>query len=146
MSLEDGPNAGDVLKALMKHFTEEPYARLLGIQLAQLEQGRALVKMAISDDMNNIFGATHGGAIFSLMDAAFELAVNSHGTVAVALNVSVNYISPALAGETLYAEGREISRSNRISTCDIMVRGGDGRMVATCQAMAYRKKDKLPFL
>ncbi|MGA9099392.1 MAG: PaaI family thioesterase [Methanotrichaceae archaeon] len=136
----------DVLKSLAENFEKEPYARLLGIQLEELEQGRALVKMNLSEDFNNIFGATHGGTIFSLMDAAFELTVNSHGTVAVALNVSVNYINPVSAGETIYAEGMEVSRSNRISTCKIDVKGGDGRVIATCQAMAYRKKDKLPFL
>lgn len=140
------PNADDVLKAFAKHFQDEPYAKLMGIQLSELTPGRAIVKMELSDNKNNIFGMTHGGAIFSLMDAAFELAVNSHGTVAVALNVSVNYISPAFPGETIHAEAREESRSNRISTCDISVRGGDGRLIATCQAMAYRKKDKLPFL
>ena len=136
----------DVLKSLAEHFEKEPYARLLGIQLAELEQGRALVKMNLSEDDNNIFGATHGGAIFSLMDAAFELTVNSHGTIAVALNISVNYINPALPGETIYAEGLEVSKSNRIATCRIEVKGGDGRTIATCQTMAYRKKDRLPFL
>ena len=136
----------DVLRSLEEHFEKEPYARLLGIQLEELEEGRALVKMSLSADNNNIFGATHGGAIFSLMDAAFELTVNSHGTIAVALNVSINYINPVSAGETIYAEGREVSKSNRIATCKIEVKGEDGRIIATCQAMAYRKKDKLPFL
>lgn len=136
----------DVLRSLAEHFEKEPYARLLGIRLEELEPGHALVKMNLTTDNNNIFGAIHGGAIFSLMDSVFELTVNSHGTVAVALNVSVNYINPALAGETIHAEGWEISRSNRISTCKIEVKGGDGRIIATCQSMAYRKKDKLPFL
>jgi acyl-CoA thioesterase len=136
----------DILKSLAYNFEKEPYAILLGIKLAKLEEGCALVKMELSEDKNNLFAATHGGAIFSLMDAAFELAVNSHGTVAVALNVSVNYVSPVLAGETIYAEAVEVSRSSRISTCDIKVKGGDGRLIATCQAMAYRKKDRLPFL
>ncbi len=139
-------NADDILKALKDHFEKEPYARLLGVQLVNLEPGCALVKMNVSEDKNNIFGMTHGAAIFSLIDAAFELAVNSHGTVAVALNVSVNYISAAKAGEMIYAEARETSRSNRISTCEIRVKGEDDRVVATCQCMAYRKRDKLPFL
>ena len=136
----------DQLKSLAEHFEKEPYARLLGIGLEELEEGRAVVKMKLSADDNNLLGATHGGAIFSLIDAAFELTVNSHGTVAVALNVSINYINPVFAGETICAEGIEVSRSNRIATCRIVVRGEDGRDIATCQTMAYRKKDKLPFL
>ncbi|MBN1236232.1 MAG: DUF4442 domain-containing protein, partial [Methanotrichaceae archaeon] len=73
------------LAALEKHFAEEPYAGIFGIRIVELEAGRALLKMKTSENMNNLFGMTHGAAIFSLVDAAFELTVNSHGTVAVAL-------------------------------------------------------------
>jgi len=102
--------------------------------------------MKTTPSMNNLFGMTHGGAIFSLVDAAFALAVNSHGTVAVALSVNMNYLNAPLPGESLRAEGREVNKSRKISACQITVTGEDGRLIATCQAMAYRKKDKLPFL
>ena len=46
----------------------------------------------------------------------------------------------------LRALGLEVNRSRKISACQITVTGEDGRLVATCQAMAYRKKDRLPFL
>ncbi|MDM7911982.1 MAG: hotdog fold thioesterase [Methanotrichaceae archaeon] len=131
---------------LAEKFREEPYAKLFGIDLVELGYGRALVKMEVKEEMMNLFGMAHGGAVFSLMDAAFELAANSYGTVAVALAMSVNYINPALAGRTLYAEAREVSRSSRISTYDLDVKGSEGELIASCQAMAYRKKDKLPFL
>ncbi len=134
------------LAVLEKRFCEEPYAKMFGIRIVELEAGRALLMMKTSENMNNLFGTTHGAAIFSLVDAAFELAVNSHGTVAVALGANMNYLSAPLAGESLRAEGREVNRSRKISACHISVTGEDGRLIATCQALAYRKKDKLPFL
>lgn len=136
----------ECLAALEKHFAQEPYARIFGIRIVELEEGRALLEMKTTASMNNLFGMTHGGAIFSLVDAAFELAVNSHGTVAVALGVNMNYLNAPLPGESLRAEGREVNRSRKISACQINVTGEDGRLIATCQAMAYRKKDTLPFL
>ena len=136
----------ECLAALEKHFAQEPYARIFGIRIVELEEGRALLEMKTTPSMNNLFGMTHGGAIFSLVDAAFELAVNSHGTVAVALGANMNYLNAPLPGESLRAEGREVNRSRKISACQITVTGEDGRLVATCQAMAYRKKDRLPFL
>ncbi len=136
----------DTLKAIGDKFMDEPYAKLFKMDLVELDCGSAQVKMDISRDMANLFGVAHGGAVFSLMDAAFELAANSYGTVAVALSMSVNYISPAPVGKTFFAKAREISRSSRISTYELTVHDGDGRLVASCQAMAYRKKDKLPFL
>jgi len=50
--------------------------------------------MTFTPDMENMFGMAHGGAIFSLIDAAFEVASNSHGTMAVALNMNVYYLAP----------------------------------------------------
>lgn len=132
--------------SLKEKFAQEPYARIFGIEVVELEAGHAILKMKTKEMMNNIFGTIHGAAIYSLLDAAFELTVNSHGTVAVALGVSVNYLSPARSGETLQAEGRETNRSRKISSCEIRATGEDGRLVATCQALAYIMKDRLPFL
>ncbi|MDD2835303.1 MAG: PaaI family thioesterase [Methanothrix sp.] len=134
------------LAALEKQFCEEPYAKSFGIELVELEAGHAILRMLTSEKMNNLLGTIHGAAIFSLVDATFELTVNSHGTVAVALSVNMNYINAPLPGEILQAEGREINRSRKISACQISVTGEDGRLIATCQTLAYRKKDKLPFL
>jgi len=136
----------DVLQILRDRFSEEPYARIFGIEIVKLEPGHATVLMRTTDRMNNLFASTHGAAIYSLLDAAFELTVNSHGTVAVALQVNVNYLSAAVPGETLTADGREVNRSRKIAACEIRVTGEDGRLVATSQTLAFRKKDPLPFL
>ena len=98
---------------------------MMGLKLVEVGPGIALVELKLSENTKNIFGATHGAAVFSLIDGAFEVAANSHGTVAVALNVNVSYINPSTPGE---------------------VKNDKGDLIATCQAMAYRKKDPLPFL
>lgn len=136
----------DHLSGLKKRFLEEPYAKSFGIEIVELEEGRALLEMRTSKSMNNIFECTHGAAIYSLIDAAFELSVNSHGTVAVALGVNVNYLSGPRPSERLRAIGQEVNRTRRIAACEIKVTGEDGRLIASCQALAYCKPDKLPFL
>jgi acyl-CoA thioesterase len=136
----------ELFSIFKRKFEAEPYVEKLGMRLVEMEPGRAAVEMDMTRENENIFGGVHGGAIYSLIDGAFEAAANSHGTVAVALNVNVSYVAPAVSGETLRAEARELSRSARISTCFIEVRKADGTLIATCQATAYRKKDPLPFL
>ena len=91
--------------------------------------------------MRNMFGMAHGGAIFSLIDEAFEVASNSHGTVSVALSMSVTYVSSPKKGETLQAEAEEVSRSNRVATYDIRVKTAGGDLNALCQALLYRKRE-----
>jgi acyl-CoA thioesterase len=135
-----------VLDALSKRVQWEPYAQVLGLSLKKLDEGYSLVEMTASDEMQNILGNTHGGAIFSLIDEAFETASNSHGTIAVALNMNVTFIAPPSPGEVLQAEAKEINLTPRTATYLINVTGNGNRLIATCQALVYRKKEALPFL
>lgn len=135
-----------VIEAIKQRVAAEPFARKLGLRLLRLEPGYALVEMDLKSDMVNIFGMAHGGAIFSLIDEAFEISCNAHGTVAVALNMTVTYHRPPTKGGVLRAESKEIYRSNKTATYEIKVTDGENILIASCQALAYRKKEKLPFL
>jgi acyl-CoA thioesterase len=136
----------EIFEAIRKRVAEEPYAKKMGLKLVEVAEGYALVEMKFTEDMENVFGMAHGGAIFSLIDEAFEVASNSHGTVAVALSMSVTYVSSPKKGEALLAEGKEMSRSNRVATYDIRVKTKGGDLITICQALVYRKRDPLPFL
>jgi acyl-CoA thioesterase len=135
-----------LLEKIKKNIEEEPYAKLFGIKVVELRQGYSLVEMKALKKYENIFSITHGGAVFSLMDVAFGSAANSYGTVAVALDVNINYIRPAVTGDILRAEAKEVSRGNKIATYNVIVRNGMGKVVASSQAVAFLKKDRLPFL
>jgi acyl-CoA thioesterase len=135
-----------VREAIAKQMESEPFARKFGLKLVHLSDGHSVVEMTVRDDMSNMFGTAHGGAIFALIDSAFETASNSHGTIAVALNVTVNYVAAASRGDTLTAEAYEIARTRKTANYDIRVYDGRRSLIASCQALAYRKGVLLPFL
>lgn len=135
----------DVTTTLMKKAEKEPYARMLDMRVIEAGAGSSRVEMILTPRMENIFGMAHGGAVFSLIDEAFEMASNSHGTMAVALNMNVTYIAAARTGDVLRAEAREDARTRRTAHYDITVHNGDGGLVATCSALVYRKDKPLPF-
>ena len=135
-----------IIDAIKQQMENEPFARKLGLALVLLEPGRATVEMAPQAENANLFGMTHGGAIFSLIDEAFQLACNSHGTLAVALNVAVTYHQPPDRQSKLRAEAEEVHRSRKTATYEIKVVDEKGALVATCLALAYRKGDPLPFV
>lgn len=136
----------NILKSLSERIKIEPYARKLGIRLVDLRQGFAVVEMESREDMDNVFGMTHGGAIFSLIDEAFQLSCNSYGTVALALNVNVTYHRSPERMSRLRAASEEIHRSGKTATYRITVTDEKGNIIASCMALAYRKSEKLPFL
>ena len=124
---------------ILKKISEEPFARKMGLRLIQVDEGYALVEMTVDDSLLNLFGTVHGGAIFSLIDGAFEAASNSHGTVAVAVNLNVTYTAPAKPGSILRAEAKEIHLGGRTATYDIRVTDLEGTLIAVCHALVYRK-------
>lgn len=135
----------NILESIVKRVESEPYAKKMGLRLIKVEPGYALVEMTLKDDLKNIFDMTHGGAIFSLIDEAFEISVNSHGTVAVALNMSVTFHRTPKREGVLRCESKEAYKSKKTASYDIRVTDEDGALVASCSALAYRKQESLPF-
>jgi acyl-CoA thioesterase len=136
----------EVIQSIRRNVQQEPFARKLGLRLIKAEPGYALVEMEPKEELSNIFGMTHGAAIFSLIDEAFEVSCNTHGTVAVALSVTVTYHRAPDQRSKLCAESKEIHRSAKTGTYEIKVRDEHGVLIASCTALCYRKKEKLPFL
>ena len=135
-----------VKEAIFRQVEKEPFAKKFGLKLVDLEEGFSKVEMIFAPDMENIFGLAHGGALFALIDEAFETASNSHGTTAVALSMSVTYVSSPAPGSKLFAEAKEFSLTNRTANYDIKVFDEKRNLIAACQALVYRKGNPLPFL
>ena len=136
----------NVRNAFFRQVEKEPFARKFGIKLADMDEGYSKVEMMFTPDMENILGMAHGGAIFALIDEAFETASNSHGTIAVALNMNITYVSSPSPGSKLIAEAREFSRTQKTASYDIKVVDEKNNLIASCQALVYRKGSPLPFL
>lgn len=134
-----------VKREFVRRVKEEPFARNLGIELVEVGEGTSKVRMTATPEMSNLFGMIHGGAIFALIDEAFETASNSHGTLAVALNMNITYLNAPAAGSLLTAEAQEINRTRKTATYDIRVTDDQGTLIAVCNALVYRKGQPLPF-
>lgn len=137
----------EVKKAIYAAVENEPFARRLDMTLKALDDGYALVEMPYNPAVNdNIYKRAHGGAVYGIIDEAFEASCQTDGTIAVAMNVNVTYISSPLPGAILQAESRQISQTKKTTGFYIQVTDQDDRLIATCQALAYRTGKVIPFL
>jgi len=136
-----------IKNAIESAVKREPLARTFKIELLELDTGTSAVEMVYDPDMmSNIYDRAHGGAIFALIDEAFETACQTHGTISVALNVNVTYIVSPREKTRLRAEAREMSRTKKTATYDIKVYGPDRDLIAICQALAFQTGKPIPFL
>jgi len=137
----------NIKKAIFDAVEKEPLALTLGIRLVELDSGYSLVEMKYNPlKMDNIYSMTHGGAVYALIDEAFETAGQTHGTIAVALNVNVTYAASPAKGIMLKAEAKEVCKTRKTASYDIKVTEDNGKLIATCQALAYRTGKPIPFL
>ena len=131
------------MEEIKRCLKNDRFAALANIELLTVSPGHATTKMVLHPHHLNGLGSVQGGAIFTLADFAFAAACNSHGTVAVALNVSITFLKAATTG-TLWAEAREVSKNFKVGSYAVEVKDDQGDLVAQFQGLAYRKKDKLP--
>jgi acyl-CoA thioesterase len=136
-----------VREAIYRAVEKEPFARNMGMELVGLDEGFSAVEMTYEPErMDNIYGRAHGGSLFALIDEAFEAVAQSDGTIAVALNVNVTYAASPEPGARLRAEARVVNATKRTASYDIRVTENGGRLIATCQALAFRTGKPIPFL
>lgn len=136
-----------VKKAIFQAVKNEPFARVMNMELVELDLGHSVVHMTYEPEkMNNIYDRAHGGALFALIDEAFETAGQTDGTVAVALNVNVTYVSSPKPGLQLRAEARRVSQTKKTASYDIKVTDENGDLIALCQALAFNTGKPIPFL
>lgn len=136
-----------VKNAISNAVENEPFAKAMKINLMELERGFSVVEMIYDPEkMNNIYARAHGGALFALIDEAFETASQTDGTIAVAMNVNVTYVSSPEPGVKLRAEAKRVSQTKKTAGYDIRVSDANGHLIATCSALAYQTGKPIPFL
>jgi len=105
-------------------------AHALGIELLGVGPGTARMQMAVRADMANVHNTCHGGLIYTLADATFAYACNSHNKNAVAVTCLIEYMRPAFVGDVLTASGGEQGLEGRNGVYDIRVDNQNGELVA----------------
>jgi len=128
---------------VMERFIDQDrYAQYLGVEICEWGEGYAKAKLELDRNHLNSVNTVHGGVLFSLADSAFSVASNSHGTVAVAIQVCISYFK-AVSGGTLYAEAREVSRNPKLATYLIEVSDDTGSLLGLFQGTVYRKSARI---
>ena len=104
-----------------------PFFCLMGIDIATMEEGRAVLRMEVRPDMLNGVGWLQGGIFTALADEAIALALSpmlSAGEGIATISESTTFIKGAREG-FLVAEGRVVRKGRRIAFTEGEVRADD---------------------
>jgi uncharacterized protein (TIGR00369 family) len=108
-----------------------PYYELLGIEPVEAGEGRAVVALAESPHIANSHGAVHGGAVFSLLDAACAAAARSAlppGSSAMSINLNITYLEQGHG--RLTGTGRVLRSGRTVIAAEAEAHDARGTLVA----------------
>ncbi|MBN1522315.1 MAG: PaaI family thioesterase [Candidatus Aureabacteria bacterium] len=105
------------------------------IGITTQDEGKSFL-LKIEEHHLNSHGSAHGGVVFTLADRAFARSVNTAGKTAVAMEMKINYLLPAMKGDVLVARSHVIKEGKRTTVCLIEVTRGEEK-VAILLATAF---------
>lgn len=130
-------------KVLKKMTDEDAFSRWMGLVVDEIGAGFCKLHYTIQPDMLNGFAMVHGGIVFAAADSAFAFACNSHGRLAVALDVAITFTKSAKVGELLRVEAKELHLGHKISLYDITTTNEKGEVLAVFKGTAYRTSKEI---
>ena len=109
-----------------------PIAELLGFDVEEIGDGRAVGVMQAGPQHANPMGTLHGGVLCDLADAAMGMAFASTlgpGESFTTVSLSINFFRPVWQSR-LRAEGHVLTRGKNVGYIECEVTDQDGKQVA----------------
>ena len=113
-------------------FSRVAYARFLGLEMCETEDGRMAICLDVRDELKQNHGVIHGGAIASLIDTASAfaiLAVLQENEKVTTTDLTIHYLRPVTSGR-MVAQGKIVRAGRRRFVVSVEVQN-DGRLAAT---------------
>lgn len=116
-----------------------PFADLLGVRRATMEDGRCRFEVTVRREHMNPHGVVHGGLVYALVDYAMGGAVTSRlqpGERCATLEIKINYLAPVSEGR-IAAEAWVVARTARVAVLEARVHADGDRLVALATGSFY---------
>ena len=105
------------------------FKNLLGLDVARLDDGSAVIELDAGEAHLNPHGTVHGGAIATLVDSAMGAAISTDGTAPVTIEMKVTYLQPGRPGK-LRAAAKVRKRGKRILIAEAEVTDEGDELIA----------------
>jgi uncharacterized protein (TIGR00369 family) len=120
------------MKGVSPDYWPYPIPKFLGMELMEVEEGYAKVKVVVKPEWLNPTGIAHGGILVTLMDEMMGLCTytlnmpNPFSTI----NLTADFFKSAAPGSVMIAEGRIIKSGRQIVNAESVICNEAGQMLA----------------
>jgi len=110
------------------------FNKVLAFRLVSAGGGKARMEVDVREELQNLGGTLHGGAIATLVDDAGTIAImtaDREGRPGVTTDLNVSYFAPALGGTKVYADATVLKIGKTLAFVSVdITRATDGVLVA----------------
>ncbi len=124
-------------------WTGDAASRSTGMEMTEIDEGRATFDLNVTSQHVNGHGICHGGVIFMLADTTFAFACNSRNQSSLVQHCQISYVAPARLNDRLSAVAREVSLVGRNGIYDVHVTNQNNESIAEFRGFSRAIKGAL---
>jgi len=126
------------IKEIAERFKADEYAvGLTGIEIVDVKKHYAKTKLTVGTKHMNALGIMQGGALFTLADFTFAVALNAgQEDTIVAIECHISFLKPVTEG-VLFAESKLVSKSRSLIAQDVTITNEQGNVIAVFHGRGF---------
>ena len=125
---------------------QPPFAEFMGMKITRLSKDKVEAEIFVREELNNRFGAMHGGAVMALADNLGGTATTANlgpGQSTTTIESKTNFFAAIPIGDVAKAECTPLHRGRTTMVWQTRITRGDGKLcalVTQTQLVLERKK------
>ena len=112
---------------------QPPFANFMGMKVTLVSKDKVEAEIFVREELNNRFGAMHGGAVMALADNLGGTATFANlpeGGRTATIESKTNFFAPIPVGDTAHAECTPLHRGRTTMVWQTRITRNDGRLCA----------------
>jgi uncharacterized protein (TIGR00369 family) len=112
---------------------QPPFAEFMGMKITHLSRDKIEAELFVREELNNRFGAMHGGAVMALADNLGGTATFANlpdGGRTATIESKTNFFAPIPVGDTAHAECTPLHRGRTTMVWQTRITRNDGKLCA----------------
>ena len=118
--------------ATLESANKIPMLKTLGVQLVEIGDDYAIMKVTVDERHANYFGGAHGGLLATLVDTVsfFPRPLLPSGLLVTTVSLNINYLKSAQIGDRLAARSQIEHLGRRTVNLTVRITNGEGSLLA----------------
>ncbi len=130
------------LQLMMELANSSPFYRFYEMEIVEIGEGTSRLVLPVKEELTNLYGIMHGGALAALLDSSCSFAIASmldEGETMVTLDMRVNFTGNVSQG-VITGRGKALHRGKTTGVANAELRDDSGVLLACGMSTCYIRK------